>query len=203
MNELEEVHIAALCHYAYCPKSAYIAYVTQEFVDNEFTIQGREIHSRVDSSITTKRKELYQIRSIWLKSEKYGLIGKSDLIEENKGEIYPVEYKRGKVNDWIKAEIQLTAQALCIEEMLNLKEQIKKGFIYYHLSNTRDEVLLTSELRELTIKTISEFRQMLVNNTRPDIPYSNKCPNCSVYPVCLPHEVQKIKDINIKNLLGD
>ncbi len=203
MNELQEVHIAALCHYAYCPKSAYIAYVSQEFVDNEFTIEGRELHNRVDSSIITKRKELHQIRSIWLKSDKYGLVGKADLIEEKKGEIYPVEYKRGKINSWIKAEIQLTAQAFCLEEMLQLKNPINRGFIYYHLSSCRDEVILTPELRELTIKTISEFRKMLTDNIRPSIPYSNKCPNCSVYPVCLPKEVEKIKEINSKNLLGD
>lgn len=95
MLENQEIQLSALNHYIYCPKNIYLCYVLNEFIDNEYTIHGRSIHNRTDSGVITKRKNLSQIRSIWLSSKKYGLIGKSNLIEELSGEVYPVEYKRG------------------------------------------------------------------------------------------------------------
>jgi CRISPR-associated exonuclease Cas4 len=192
---MEEVQISMLNHYSYCPKRAYICYVTQDFIDNEFTIEGRSIHNRVDSGVITKRKELLQIRSIWLRSEKYGLIGKADMIEEKNGVVYPVEYKRGKARDWKNDQIQMTAQAFCLEEMLNLKNKIEKGYIFYHLSNTREEIIIDPKLRQDTIKTIEECRKLFSLKTAPKIEFNNKCPNCSVYPVCLPKEVERVKEI--------
>jgi CRISPR-associated exonuclease Cas4 len=198
---MPEVQISALNHYCYCPKRAFICYISQEFIDNEYTIHGKEVHNRVDSGVITKRRDLYQIRSVWLRSDKYGLTGKADLIEEKAGEIYPVEYKRGKSKDWKNDQVQLTAQALCLEEMLQLKAPISKGFIFYHLSNFREEVELNEELRKETIKIISEFRQLLITERKPVIPFNPKCPNCSVYPVCLPKEVEKLKEINLSKLI--
>lgn len=202
---MQEIQISMLNHYTYCPKRAYICYVTNEFIDNEYTIHGREIHTRVDSSVITKRKELFQIRSIWLKSDKYKLIGKADLIEEKNGEIYPVEYKRGKARDWKNDQLQLTAQALCLEEMLNLKQKIEKGYIYYHLSNLRDEIILDEEIRKQTIQNIEEIKELFRTEKIPKVEYSKKCPNCSVYPICLPKEVEKLKGFGetiSKGMLG-
>jgi CRISPR-associated exonuclease Cas4 len=202
MPELQEIQISALNHYCYCPKRAYICYISQEFIDNEFTIHGKEVHNRVDSGIITKRRELYQIRSVWLRSDIYGLTGKADLIEEKNGNFYPVEYKRGKSRDWKNDQVQLTAQALCLEEAFNLKQKIPRGFIYYHLSNCREEVELSEELRNFTIETIEKFRALMISQKRPDIPFNPKCQHCSVYPICLPKEVEKIKNINTKEIFG-
>lgn len=199
-----EIQLSMLSHYEYCPKNAYISYVSNEFVDNEFTIQGREIHQRVDSGIVTKRRELLQIRSVWLKSEKYGLIGKADMIEEKDGEVYPVEYKRGRANDWKNDQVQLTAQAFCIEEMLNLKDSIKRGFIYYHLSNTREEIILTPEVRLYTQKIINEARNLLETQKIPEVSFSHRCLGCSLQnTICLPKETEKIKHISYEKIIGE
>lgn len=202
MPEKQEVQLSALNHYIYCPKRAYLCYVLNEFVDNEYTIQGRAIHNRTDSGVITKRKSLYQIRSIWLTSRKYGLIGKSDVIEEKQGEIYPVEYKRGKAKDWKNDQIQLTAQALCIEEMMNMKSKISKAYIFYHLSNCREEIILDDELRKQTIKAIDGVRNLLNTAVQPDIKFSSKCIKCSMYPVCLPRETEKINLITSESVMG-
>ena len=201
-ENIQEIQLSALNHYIYCPKRAYLCYVLNEFVDNEYTIQGRSMHTRTDSGVITKRKNLHQIRSVWLKSQKYGLIGKSDLIEEKAGEIYPVEYKRGKAKDWKNDQIQLVAQALCIEEMMKLKNKISKGYIYYHLSNCREEILIDNNLRNETILAINGFREVMLTNLIPDVKYNPKCPNCSMYPVCLPKETEKINSINSQTIYG-
>lgn len=203
MNEYSnEIQLSALNHYIYCPKRAYLCYVLNEFADNEYTIQGRSMHTRTDSGVITKRKNLHQIRSVWLKSEKYGLIGKSDLIEEKEGEIYPVEYKRGKARDWKNDQIQLTAQALCIEEMMKLKNKIFKGYIYYHLSNCREEIDIDKNLRNETIFAIQGLRELILTRQMPDIKYNYKCQYCSMQPVCLPKETEKVNSINTQAIYG-
>ena len=186
---MSEIQISMLNHYEYCPKRAYICYVTNEFIDNEYTIEGKSIHSKVDSGLITKRKELLQIRSVWLKSDKYGLFGKSDLVEEKKAEIYPVEYKRGRSNDWKNDKIQLTAQAFCLEEMLNL-EPIKKAYIYYHLSNEREEVIIDEKLREETILSIENCKKLFYEKT-PDILF-NKNVQIAVFIIFVCQKKQKV-----------
>ena len=195
---MQEIQISMLNHYAYCIKRAYICYIHNDFIDNEYTIEGSSIHRNVDSGLITKRKELLQIRSIWLKSEKYHLFGKADMVEEKKGEIYPVEYKRGKARNWKNDQVQLTAQALCLEEMLNLDKKIDRGFIYYHLSNCREEVVFDEDIRQSTINMINEIQDLCYLKTPQKIEFGKKCLNCSIYPICITKEVEKIKNI-IKN----
>ena len=86
-----------------------------EFADNQYTIEGTSLHDRVHTLSQINRDETWQVRAIWLKSEKYMLIGKSDLIESTDGELYPVEYKRGRKGEWDNDELQVCAQALCLE----------------------------------------------------------------------------------------
>lgn len=197
---MQEIQISMLNHYAYCPKRAYICYIQNDFIDNEYTIEGTFIHNNVDSGLITKRKELLQIRSIWLRSEKYGLIGKADMIEEKSNEVYPVEYKRGKARNWKNDQIQLTAQALCLEEMLKLDQKIEKGFIFYHLSNCREEILFDEKTRALTIEAIKNTQALFCLDKPPKIEFNSKCPNCSIYPICLPREVESIRKIIKENI---
>lgn len=188
------IPISSLNHYDYCPYRCYLMYVAYEFIDNEYTIEGDMIHNRIESGVETKRRDLLQIRSAYLKSEKYSLTGKSDMIEEKAGEIYPVEYKRGAKGDWKNDKLQLTAQALCLEEMLNLGNPIHRGFIYYALSNQREEVILSTELREQTIKTIEAVQHLFYTKAKPENNYSHKCKGCSLYNVCLPKEVKRARE---------
>ena len=185
------VPIAALNHYYYCPRRCYYMFVSHEFVDNVHTIEGRIVHARADSGSKTRRKELLQIRSVRLHSRKYGLVGIADLIEEKADEIYPVEYKKGKRGDWRNDELQLCAQALCIEE--NLNRTVTHGYIYYAQTGRRKRVNLTSEIRNMTIETIESVRNLILSAERPESKYTPRCKGCSLYPVCLPKEVEKIK----------
>ena len=111
------VNIASLNQYSYCPHRCWLIHCAGEFIDNQYTIEGTSLHERVHTVGEQNREEIWQIRAIYLKSEQYKLIGKSDLIEFENGEFYPIEYKRGRRGEWDNDELQVCAQALCLEEM--------------------------------------------------------------------------------------
>ena len=96
MYETDYIPISALNHYAYCPHRCWRMFCAGEFEDNQYTIEGTNLHERVHTVGEGNREDIWQVRAIYLKSEQYNLIGKADLIESVSGELYPVEYKRGK-----------------------------------------------------------------------------------------------------------
>jgi CRISPR/Cas system-associated endonuclease Cas1 len=118
MLEADYVPIAALNQYSYCPHRCWRMFCAGEFSENQYRIEGTSLHDRVHSVGEGHREEVYQVRAIWLRSERYGLIGKSDLIEEQGGRIYPVEYKRSHRGEFANDALQVCAQGLCLEEMM-------------------------------------------------------------------------------------
>lgn len=191
MNEPLLVPISALNQYAFCPRRCWYMHVAHEFLDNIHTLEGSFLHERADSREATRRGDLLQIRSVYLYSLQYGLTGKADLIEERSGEIYPIEYKKGRRGDWGNDQIQLCAQALALEEMLG--REIPRGFLYYAATGRRQEVRLTAELRQETLETIAKVRELMRTGERPPALYTPKCKGCSLYRVCLPRETALIK----------
>lgn len=123
------IQISALNHYEYCPTRCYWIYVAGEFRDNEYTTEGDIIHENVHKTMKTTRGDIVQLRRVHVYSKKYGLTGFADLIEEKAGEIYPVEYKRGRRGDWKNDKLQLCAQAICIEEMLDESLVISRSLL--------------------------------------------------------------------------
>ena len=185
---MDYITISSLSHYAYCPRNAWYILVGQDVLENVHTVEGKLLHARVDSAEQTIRRDLVQGRTVPLYSDTYGLIGMTDLVEENNGDWYPVEYKKGRAGEWRNHHVQLCAQALCLEEMLHLAQPIRRGFIYYAASGRRKEVLLTTKLRTETIQTIAATRKLLEHEKPPAVKYGPKCQECSLYPICLPKE---------------
>jgi CRISPR-associated exonuclease Cas4 len=134
--------------------------------------------------------EVRQIRAVWLKSERYRLIGKSDLIEEHDGCWYPIEYKRGQRGEFDNDELQVCAQALCIEEMTG--QTVTLGYLYYAHSHQRQSVAITAELRQQAIATIEAVTQLLTTGVMPPAVYSSRCKGCSLYTQCLPKATAKV-----------
>lgn len=190
---MDYIPISSLNHYDYCPKRAWYIFVCGEFVDNAHTVEGTLLHTRSDSSERTVRGDLIQTRTVYLYSQKYGLSGIADVIEEKAGDIYPVEYKKGGKGDWKNDQLQLCAQALCLEEMLKLLQPIPRGFLYYASTGNRKEIEFAEALRTYTINTIYAVRDLLEIQTRPDVSYNRRCRGCSLYAICLPKEVERLK----------
>ena len=161
------IMISALQHYAYCPRQFALIHVEQAWADNRFTAEGIILHDRVDSGVAEQRKGTRYERSVMVKSEKYKLTGKMDLLEIKQSdplEYLPVEYKRGKpkIEDWDR--IQVCAQALCIEEMKNTK--VTEGALWYWEVRKREVVVINDELRETTISAINSALNILVSGEK-------------------------------------
>jgi CRISPR-associated exonuclease Cas4 len=190
MNDTDYIPIAALNQYAYCPHRCWRMFCAGEFTDNQYTIEGTSLHDRVHTLGESHREETWQIRAIWLKSEQYKLIGKSDLIEAESGQLYPVEYKRGRKGEWDNDELQVCAQALCLEEMTG--KAIAQGYIYYAHSHQRQPVEISAQLREDAIATIQSVTTLLQTGLMPKAAYTQRCKGCSLYSQCLPQAADKV-----------
>jgi len=183
MNELTVVPISALEHYAYCPRQCALIHVEGYWEENEHTTRGSFRHARVDAGGQTNRPGVRTVRGLTIWSDRLGLSGRADAIEFSVGAAYPIEYKAG-VRHGRTAEIQLCAQALCLEEMLGVR--VVEGAVYYTSTRRRDRVAMGEELRSVTIGAIEDVRSLLDAGELPLAVNDVRCNACQLSPVCLP-----------------
>lgn len=194
------IAISALQHYAYCPRQFALIHVEQVWEENRFTAEGRILHDRVDSGAAEQRRNIRYERGVLLRSEKYQVKGKMDLLEIQEFEsgkgasvrYFPVEYKRGKpkLQSWDR--IQLCAQALCIEEMR--EATITEGAIWYWEVRMREPVAIDEDLRAATIAVIRDAHELLKSGkTPPPIEDKKRCRACSLVNLCEPDKFRKDK----------
>lgn len=190
MMEPDYIPIAALNHYSYCPHRCWRMFCIGDFTNNQYTIEGTSLHDRVHTLGESHREDVWQIRAIWLKSEQYGLIGKADLIEAEDGQWYPVEYKRSHRGEFDNDELQVCAQALCLEEMTG--QPVLVGYLYYAQSHQRQLVEISDELRQKTIHTLAAVQILLQTGTMPKAVYTPRCKGCSLFQSCMPQAGDKV-----------
>lgn len=180
------VPISALEHYSYCPRQCALIHIEQTFEENIFTIRGRLAHEHIEANDRIVARAAKVLRTVPLWSERLRLWGKADVVEIRRTGPYPVEYKvgarRGK-----HADLQLCAQALCLEEMLGTP--VPKGAVFYHAVRRRQEIDINDDLRCETIRAIAAIRRMLAFQRLPPAPNDARCPNCSLINACLPSVV--------------
>ena len=187
----ESIPISALNQYTYCPHRFWLMFCAGEFADNEYTLEGTHLHDRVHSTGEESRSDIQQVRGVWLRSHRYGLVGKSDLIERESDRFYPVEYKRGRKGEWDNDALQVCAQALCLEEMTGCA--VTTGYIYYAQTYQRQAVEIDTALREEAIATIAAIAALVQSGEVPQPFYSKRCRGCSLYSRCLPQAAKKVK----------
>jgi CRISPR-associated exonuclease Cas4 len=178
-----EVPISAIEHYSYCPRQCALIHLEQVFEENVFTIRGRLAHEHVDQGEETSGAGIRVFRDIPLWSERLGLRGKADVVEMRPEGPYPVEYKVGKRHG-PHADLQLCAQALCLEEML--RTTITRGAIFYYALRRRHEVIFDEDRRRRTADVAAAIHAMLRRPHLPEAPNDARCPNCSLINVCMP-----------------
>ena len=183
-QELIDVPISAIEHFSYCPRQCALIHVEQTFEENVFTVRGRISHERVDSGETENRPGVRVLRGLPLWSERFGLRGKADVVElRPDAPPFPVEYKVGRRRP-PHADLQLCAQALCLEEMLGT--EVPEGAIYSHAERRRYRVPLTDALRQRTVELVAEIREQLRDQSLPPAVDDARCPPCSLVNACLP-----------------
>ncbi len=183
-----EVLISAIEHYSYCPRQCALIHVEQTYDENMFTIRGKLAHERVDTGDDTPNRGIETARGIPLWSERLGLRGKADVVEFRSDGPYPIEYKSGRRHGK-HSDLQLCAQALCLEEMLSVS--VRRGAIYYAATRRRHEVVFDYALRQQTLDVIAAIRTMLIEQRLPEAPNDERCPNCSLINACLPYVVSE------------
>lgn len=181
-----EVLLSAIEHYSYCPRQCGLIHVEQSYDENQFTVRGMQAHERVDSGEEGLTGTPPVSRSIPLWSAVYGLRGKADVVEFHPGGPYPVEYKvGGRHSD--HADLQLCAQALCLEEMTG--RPVRRGAIYSHEQRRRQEIAIDDDLRARTLAVVDAIRRMLQGQVLPPAENDARCRGCSLRDLCLPDVV--------------
>lgn len=195
-DSLVPVMLSALQHFSYCPRQCALIHQEQTFSNNVYTVKGYLAHARVDSGESSTEYGVRTERALPLYSEHYGLVGKADAVEFHAdGRIYPVEYKQGKRQKKTHDEVQLAAQALCLEEMTG--KHIGTGAIFHHKSRRRREVIIDQPLREKTLFIANQVRELLsATQLPPPTDDPSLCQACSLIDDCQPDLVRHQNTVN-------
>ena len=156
------VPVSALQHYLFCPRQCALIHVERFWAEDGATAEGRILHERVDGGRPDRRGGVRTVRGLILRSFEHGLAGKADAVEFVREVPYPVEYKRGRPKVHRADEVQLCAQALCLEEMFGCA--VPEGALFYAQTKKRSRIPFDAELRALTITLAAETRAMLAAN---------------------------------------
>ncbi len=205
MNYTEDdlLPLSGLQHLIFCERQCALIHIEQLWAENRLTAEGRIMHERVhDVDREESRGEVRIESSMPLRSLQLGLIAKADVVEFHRDAShhkdlwrpFPVEYKRGKPKKDNSDKVQLCAQALCLEEMLDV--EITSGALFYGKTRRRQDVVLDSALRKETTDTAKRFHELVDARVTPRAVYSKKCDSCSMYQLCLPKTVEKAASVN-------
>jgi CRISPR-associated exonuclease Cas4 len=194
-TEDEFIMISALQHYVYCPRQCGLIHVDDVWHENIFTTRGKILHEKVDTDTYETRGNIKTVRGLRIHSFQYGVVGRCDVVEfrEEKSEtvIMPVEFKLGEPKDDISDKVQLCAQVLCLEEMLNTR--IIKGAFFYGKIRRRIVIEIDNDIRLQTIGIINSVREIVKSKKVPFSEYNAKCRNCSLQDICQPKAMNKLK----------
>jgi len=190
MNELlDPIMISALEHYSYCPRQCALIHVERVWDENLYTMRGRDVHEKVHSGEQVEthcNASLQKIeRNLPIWSRRLNLTGKADMVEFHDKVPYPVEYKSGRHRTGHHEVLQLCAQAVCLEEMLDVK--VEKGAIYWHGSRERKEIVFTDAMRAHLEEVVAAVHEMISNNAVPPPVNDKRCKDCSLKESCMPH----------------
>ena len=200
--------LSALQHLAFCERQCALIHIEQAWEDNVLTVLGGLLHEKVHSGVSETRESVRTARGVRLRSLSLGLTGIADVVEfhltENDGCLlpgrrgrwlpYPVEYKRGRPKgaDW--DEVQLCAQAECLEEMLDV--HVTEGALYYGQTKRRVSVLFTDPLRDRTRELSQRLHVLITSGKTPPPSLGARCRSCSLQEICRPQTMESSRSVS-------
>jgi CRISPR-associated exonuclease Cas4 len=194
-SEDEFLQLSALQHFVFCKRQCALIHIEQAWSENRLTAQGRIMHENVHEKRTAMQKGIRIETGMPMHSFELGLSGKADVVEfhrSNDGKEwvpFPVEYKLGKPKADDSDKIQLCAQALCLEEMLNTR--IPSGALFYGRTRRRLDVVFDDALRKETRETAKQAHAFIDARKTPAPVYTNRCKACSLIDECLPKTIAR------------
>jgi CRISPR-associated exonuclease Cas4 len=204
-TEDDLIPLSALQHLLFCKRQCALIHIEQTWIENVFTAEGRIMHDRVDSGGKESRGDVRIAYGLLLKSLRLGLTGKADAVEfhrrmdagKTKPDMwmpFPVEYKRGRPKKDNCDKVQLCAQAMCLEEMLDL--EIPGGALFYGKTRRRQDVVFDAALRLETENAAKELHELFESRHTPKPVYEKKCDSCSFVNLCLPKTIGSKRSAN-------
>lgn len=185
------VPISALQHYLFCPRQCALIHLEQQWLEDGATAEGRILHERVDNGPGDRRRGVRTVRGLSLRSDALGVTGRADAVELHgrapKLQPMPIEYKRGRPKSHRADEVQLCAQAICLEEMF--ATVVEEGALFYGQTRRRLNVTFDAELRALTAQVAADVRAMLSGFRTPAPVPMRACRLCSLEPLCRPEAI--------------
>ena len=176
------------------------------WAENRLTASGEVLHERVDERASETRRTLRQATAVRIASRRLGIAGVADMVEFHLSESdcdaagtriaaalpglsgfwrpFPVEYKRGRPKSHRADEVQLCAQAMCLEEMLDVS--IPAGALFYGEPRRRTDVVFDADLRRLTEEAAQGVRELLASGETPPPTFGKWCASCSLVEECRP-----------------
>lgn len=200
--EADLLPLSALQHLIFCERQCALIHVEGAWQDNALTASGSSAHERVDEAPGESRRDLRIARGLALRSLRLGLAGRADVVEFHRSEdgvavegrrgrwrAFPVEYKRGRPKSHRADEVQLCAQALCLEEMLG--GEVREGALFYGKPRRRALVVFDEELRGLVERSAVRLHELVAGGITPPAIYEKKCDSCSLFEICRPKSLSK------------
>lgn len=190
------IPISYLNQFAYCPRRFWLMFVHGELEVNAPMLDGTYKHRNAHHPGEQWHEDGRVFRSVWVWSDALQVAGIADFVEKSADNhtLIPLEHKRGRMGRWLGDHIQLCAQAMCLEERTG--HHIERGEIFYWANRRREIVDITPELRQKTRDTVTEIFQLIESNANPSpISHKAKCRDCSMEPICLPHEVNYLRSL--------
>ncbi len=185
---IDPIMVSALEHYSYCPRQCALIHIEQTFDENLYTLRGRMVHENVDKESSHALEGVRYERALPIWSKRLNLVGKADMVEFHGNIPYPVEYKSGRHRAGHHENLQLCAQAICLEEMLGVK--VGKGAIFWHASRERKEIVFTEAMRGMVEETAAAVRKIVDERFVPPPVNDKRCKDCSLKESCLPAAIQ-------------
>ncbi len=189
MPDSDLIVLSALQHYLFCPRQCALIHVEQLWAEDGATAEGRLLHERTDAGRPDRRHGIKILRSLTIRSFSLGVSGKADVVELHGATPYPVEYKRGRPKTHRADEVQLCAQAICLEEMFNTP--VPEGALFYGETRRRSVVAFDGELRALTARVAADARNMIAADVTPPPVFRPACGKCSMQELCRPQRLEK------------
>lgn len=207
MESADFVPLSALQHYVYCPRQCALIHLERIWADNSHTAEGLLLHQKAHSADAESRGELRTTTGLLLRSSRLGVFGQADVVEfrhmKGKWQPYPVEYKKGRPHAGCNADqVQLCAQAICLEEMLDV--DLASGALFYGQRRRRTEVLFDPPLRRCTEQTAQAVHELFaLGKTPPPATAEEKpqrCAACSLRGQCLPEAADRRAFLYLENI---
>jgi len=196
-SEEDLLPLSALQHLIFCERQCALIHIERLWAENVLTVQGNLMHDKVHEEKGIERSGVRIEHGMPLRSLKLGLSGKADVVEfhlekdtgRGTWRPFPVEFKRGKPKRDASDEVQLCAQALCLEEMLDI--EVTNGALFYGKTRRREDIDFDKALREKTILSAARLHELIKSGITPRAFYEPKCDSCSLLELCLPKIASK------------